>query len=116
MKRTAVILMVGLFFLIPGQAQVYVPQVEPLLGLFVLHKGVHLQVESGGCTSVESFDVRTRVYRKTIQITFIRVVPDTCLGLFRDGELISYSFEDLGLRAGDRFQIMNQIQVPCVEE
>lgn len=94
-----------------SQAEGFGARVEPLLGFSSSDTGIQLQVESGGCTTAESFEVNKYTYRKTIRIFFIRVVPDVCLALLRDGETVNYSFEALGLKAGDHFQIMNQIQV-----
>lgn len=113
MKARFLVTMAGAFCSLSlfAQTQNLSARIEPLLGFSSTEKGVQLQVASSGCTSAESFEIDKYTYKKTIRIMFIRVVPDTCPGLLEKGQSIGYSFESLGLKAGDRFQIMNQIQV-----
>jgi hypothetical protein len=100
-----------LFIVIAALTGVYAhaAQVESLLGYYTDARGVHIQVNSGGCTYKKSFAVKPVTRRNAMQITFMRTHHDPCLAMFYYGQMLTFSYRELGLRPGDRFEITNPI-------
>lgn len=96
--------LVGFSQLAQGQMRL---GLEPLLGDGFGHEGVFIQVYSGGCTDNDSFEVVSRVHKNVKQIYFLRVKPDYCRAYYRYGAKILFSYEQLQINEGERFQIMN---------
>ncbi len=82
-------------------------KLESLLGEGFGSEGVSIQVFSGGCTKNKSFQVVTRVTDDIKRIYFYRVLPDNCRALYRYRTLIYFSYDQLQIVSGERFQIMN---------
>ena len=82
-------------------------KLEPLLGDESGHVGVYIQVFSGGCTTNESFQVVTKVTDDVKKVYFYRVRPDYCRAFYRYGTRIFFSYDQLKIADGERFQIMN---------
>ncbi len=70
---------------------------------------VHVQVDSGGCTSKSDFYVKTTTVGERKHIAFFRRHEDECLALFPVGVTLSFSYSELGLERGDQFKITNPI-------
>jgi hypothetical protein len=69
--------------------------------------GVHIQVRSGGCTDKKSFTVVKENLGEVQVLNFMRVSSDLCLAMLPYGTVITYSFDELGLKAEDMIQIGN---------
>jgi hypothetical protein len=83
------------------------PVMEQLLGHFYTQGGVQIQVTSGGCTWKKHFEVTQEMSEGRILLTFMRKVQDPCRAYIPYGEILTFSFEELGLKTGDIFQIRN---------
>ncbi len=83
------------------------PAVESLMGHFTTQGGVHIQVYSGGCTWKKQFEVKQEVSDRRVHLTFIRKAVDPCRAYIPYGEILTFSFEELGLKAGDAIEIQN---------
>lgn len=83
-------------------------ELEPLMGHFSTHGGIHIQVFSAGCTYKKLFDVKVEMKGDLRVLSFYRRTPDLCRAYLPYGEILSFSFEELGLKGGDRFEIANQ--------
>ena len=59
-------------------ASSYQAYLETLMGIRISSRGISVQVYSGGCTNKDSFAVSKQDHYRTSEITFLRVVPDTC--------------------------------------
>jgi hypothetical protein len=80
---------------------------EALMGHFTTQGGVHIQVASGGCTWKKQFEVNQINNDGRIRLVFNRKVVDPCRAYIPYGEILTFSFEELGLKAGDVFEIAN---------
>jgi hypothetical protein len=80
---------------------------EPLMGHLSSYSGVHIQMRSGGCTWKRDIQVVHHFEHGIHQLSFVRMTDDQCLAYLPYGKVISYSFSDLGLNHGDRFEILN---------
>lgn len=80
---------------------------EPLIGHFSTQGGVHIQVYSGGCTYKKQFDAKVEMKGDVRVLSFSRRIQDPCRAYLPYGEILSFSFEELGLKGGDRFEIAN---------
>ncbi|MES2800981.1 MAG: hypothetical protein V4654_00685 [Bdellovibrionota bacterium] len=109
--KTKILLTIGFLFLtVTSQAG---PN-EALYGSFFNESGVVIQVYSGGCTYKSSFAVRKEYVGGVHKIWFYRVKPDFCEAFVKYGKFLIFSYDDLGLQAYDRFEIMNPRVVPRV--
>lgn len=80
---------------------------EPLMGHFVTQGGVQIQVPSGGCTWKKHFQVTQEFKDGVHHLAFVRLQQDPCRAYIPYGEILTFSFEELGLKAGDRFMMAN---------
>lgn len=96
-------------FLFSSFAQAQMP--EAIYGFGSARPGIFIQVFSGGCTKKEDFQIRRKSKGPVSELTFLRIVPDTCLANFPYGEMIYFPWEDLGLEEGDLFRIGNPVGV-----
>jgi hypothetical protein len=81
--------------------------VEPLMGHFVTQGGIQIQVKSGGCTWKKHFEVNRELRDGRIILTFMRKIPDPCRAYIPYGEILTFSFEELGLNTGDVYEMGN---------
>lgn len=86
---------------------------ESLFGLSPGPQGLSFQVYSGGCTDKEDFQVRI-LESFPMQLELIRINPDYCRAYIPYGVDITYSWEDLGLRAGDKFTVINPLRITTI--
>lgn len=80
------------------------------MGHMVTEKGVHIQVRSGGCTEKNDFQVkiqRAESEGAPTVVSFVRINVDPCLALLPYGKILTYSFEELGLKHNDLLKIHN---------
>ncbi|MGZ5279942.1 MAG: hypothetical protein ACXWC9_08370 [Pseudobdellovibrionaceae bacterium] len=89
-------------------------QLEPLLGHFSTQGGIHIQVYSGGCTWKKQFEVTRENLSGRIRLSFIRKTSDPCRAYIPYGEMLTFSFEELGLKANDVFEIANPVSATRV--
>lgn len=81
---------------------------EPLMGHFSTKGALNIQVRSGGCTWKKQFQVeKSRMADYTV-VRFIRTREDVCRAYLPYGEIITFSFEELGLIPGEKFKIANE--------
>jgi len=80
---------------------------EPLMGVLTTENGVFIQTHSGGCTSKDSFIVKKQKEGSVTEVAFWRVQHDPCLALYFYGTILGYSYEELGLEAGENFIVRN---------
>lgn len=87
------------------------PGTEVLMGVQVIGNSVKILVHSGGCTWKESFSVKKsfNVRQNSVDVTFVRVIPDYCEGFFPEGRVMSFSLADLRIRAGQSFSVVNPV-------
>ena len=82
---------------------------EPLLGFLPTKTGVIFQVRSGGCTRREdlAFTVSRHEGGSVTLLTLIRHQPDLCHPFLPMGERFKFTYEELGLRSGEKFKLAN---------
>jgi hypothetical protein len=83
------------------------PELESLMGHMTTPVGVHIQVYSGGCTWKALFQVESKKNGDLHKISFIRKKQDLCRAYLPYGQVLSFSFEELGLQNGDQVEIAN---------
>jgi hypothetical protein len=81
---------------------------EVLMGMTHDRQGITFQVASGGCTSKDNFEMRI-LETYPAQLDLVKIVPDYCEAFFAYGTKVFFSYEELGLKSGDRFIISNHI-------
>jgi hypothetical protein len=99
------ILITLLFFLACAHAES--DHIEPLMGAQVQSENIVLQVFTGGCTNKNSFVINTRKNIDTLEVTFLRVIPDNCEAYLPNGRFLLYELEELGIQSGQTVKIMN---------
>lgn len=81
---------------------------EKILGYQPSKHGITFQVQSGGCTTKESFIVDVqRATDGIAQVTLLRTRPDTCHPFLPMGVRFRMTYEELGLNPGERYRIVN---------
>ncbi len=83
------------------------PELEPLMGHMTASVGIQIQVYSGGCTRKEQFHAETEIQGEVHRISFVRSTQDPCRAYFPYGQILSFSFDELGLHNGDQIEIAN---------
>jgi len=73
--------------------------------------GVIIRVGSNGCTRTQDFAVEVET-GATIALTFNREQPDVCRAFLPEGVELRWSYEELGLTAGQAVAIRNPVQLP----
>ncbi len=90
-------------------AQEVIPLSSPevLLGLTTNDLGINIQVKSGGCTGKGSFDIIV-MESHPAQILVLRKSPVMCRMYMPHGKVLSFTYEELGLR-NTTFTVINKI-------
>jgi hypothetical protein len=73
---------------------------EPLYGALVKPDGLDVRVSSGGCTEAEHFAFYVEP-GAVQQVHIVRTKPDTCEAYVPEGELLHFTWEQLGVTAGN---------------
>lgn len=85
------------------------PELEPLLGVTATREGLRIRVASKGCAVREDFVFRLDRSGGKAVVAFARRRLETC----RFGETaaadLAFSYEELGLRRAERFEVANPI-------
>lgn len=105
-----VILMLVTMYSVLASAEAQQPRLEPLYGFLQNQGGVVFQVFSGGCTSKQSFSVDTVVENGVLQVSLNRQIPDYCRAFFFYGTTVYFTYEELGIQPGQRFEIQNNLR------
>lgn len=82
---------------------------EALLGLTVDEGGISFQVFSGGCTHKEDFQVQFLGNTRNNALNLVRMRPDFCKALVPYGTTIKFTYEELGLKKGAEFKVVNPL-------
>lgn len=82
---------------------------EPLLGYIHDRQGVTFQVFSGGCTDKSDFLVYFETQNGQLAMNLYRNRPDNCRAYYPYGIYLHYTYAELRLNKGQRFQISNPI-------
>ncbi len=94
-------------------AEYQLPEPEVILGLVYDSTGVTFQVESDGCTD-KSYFVILQLKTSPVQIVLGRVrlddEPDDCIAYTPYGTFVKFTYEELGQKAGDKFDIGNRFK------
>jgi hypothetical protein len=93
-------LLVPSFVLAAGEA-------EKIKGHFTTQGSVHIQVKSNGCTFKKNFEVKSEMKGDVRELSFYRMKPDACRAHVPYGELLTFTFEELNLKAGEKFFVGN---------
>ena len=67
-------------------------------------------VGSNGCTEASSFEVKIKDADPT-ELSLIRRTPDLCKALVREGVVVSWTYAELGLKAGEQVRVLNPISL-----
>lgn len=81
---------------------------ERILGYSQSAEGITYQVTSGGCTEKADFEVQ-QLETYPVQLKLVRNEPDFCEAYFPYGTKITFTWEELGLSAGTRAIMANQL-------
>ncbi len=96
-----------------GAAQAASPEpeamVEPLRGVQTGGGSVTLRVNSNGCTDKRSFVFDARPTTAGVRLTVLRVRPDFCRALLRNGVALTWTYNELGAPAGVPIIVSNPI-------
>lgn len=85
------------------------PGYEKIYGSTTNGDGITFQVASGGCTKKEDFKVIvTPGLVKSVRL--VRLKADKCEERNPYGVLLEYTYEELCLKDGDRFEVQNLIR------
>lgn len=101
---------VVLFFCVLGQAQTDVRNLEPLFGFLQDQEGIVIQVFSGGCTHKDDFKIQSVQSAGVIEVSLFRTSMDFCKAYFQYGTNIFFTYEELGVQRGQKFEIRNLIK------
>lgn len=74
-------------------------------------RGLTVGVDSNGCTDVSAFELAIQE-GDPADITLTRRAPDLCKALVPDGVKVSWTYEELGLSAGQAARIRNPLRLP----
>ncbi len=69
---------------------------ERLLGYDIKPTGIEFRVTSGGCTHKDQFGLET-LARKPLTVRLVRLRPDYCEALIRQGIVVSFTFAEMGV-------------------
>lgn len=86
---------------------------EKILGVTYDEEGITYQVNSGGCTSKDDFQVLL-METYPIRLALVRNNPDLCEGFFPYGTKVTFSYQELGLKDGDKATIENPLSTLTV--
>lgn len=89
-------------------------EVEEILGVWSSRRAMFFQVFSSGCTSKDDFAVDV-MESWPLQLKLRRISPDPCDAVVPLGKRIRFNYRELGIRAGDRYRVVNPlgvVQVP----
>ncbi|MFE9084820.1 hypothetical protein ACQKKG_08565 [Brevundimonas sp. NPDC003935] len=67
-------------------------------------------VGSNGCTEASSFEVKIKDADPT-ELSLIRRTPDLCKALVREGVVVSWTYAELGVKAGEQVRVLNPISL-----
>ena len=84
---------------------------EQVLGFMIDDIGISFQVETSGCTSKADFRVKL-TWAEPRHLDLIRVRPDPCDAVIPYGTRIFFSWEEMGLKLGDWWEIGNRLHSP----
>ncbi|MFZ3229112.1 MAG: hypothetical protein WA160_02820 [Pseudobdellovibrio sp.] len=87
-------------------------KLEPLFGFMQNKDGLVFQVYSGGCTDKNNFEIRSENKNGILAVGLYRIAADFCKAYFPYGVLLQYSYQELGIRRGERFDLTNVITPP----
>lgn len=87
----------------------------PIMGYTLSYEGLSLQVASGGCLRKDDFQVTVRE-TFPLQVSIKQISTDMCEAYLPFGTMITFSFEELGVKSGQtlKLNVPNQstIRVP----
>ncbi|MFV8751757.1 hypothetical protein ACNOYE_14525 [Nannocystaceae bacterium ST9] len=81
---------------------------EAIYGVLVTSKGLDVRVSSGGCTELEHFTAYVEP-GDTQLVHLVRTKPDMCEVYVAEGELLSFTWEQLGVTKG-KARLVNPFQ------
>ena len=71
---------------------------------------LNVVVGSNGCTEASSFEVKIKDADPT-ELSLIRRTPDLCRAIVREGVVVSWTYAELGLTAGEPVRVLNPISL-----
>jgi hypothetical protein len=87
------------------------PELEPLLAVSLGHGAMTIRIESRGCADRANMVFRVDRKDGRAVVAFARRRLETCKG-FRGWADMTFSYEELGLKHGERIVIANPILSP----
>lgn len=83
---------------------------EPVRSVEFDGRNLNVVVDSNGCTEAASFEVRISDGAPS-ELTLVRLSPDLCKALVPDGRPVSWTYQELGIEAGDAVRLTNPLKV-----
>lgn len=71
---------------------------------------LNVVVGSNGCTEASSFEVKIKDADPT-ELSVIRRTPDLCKALVPEGVVVSWTYAELGLKAGEQVRVLNPVSL-----
>ncbi len=107
-----ILLSVGVLFGLNGlaAANTGIPAPESIFGQLPDHSGLQFQVYSGGCSNKSDFEVRI-LESEPLQLELIRLNPDYCRAYLPYGVKIKFTWNEIGISAGEKFTVKNRRRV-----
>lgn len=81
-------------------------QLEPVSQLRLDGQSLSVVVGSNGCTDISSFEVRIEESQPA-SLSLVRRQPDLCKAIVAEGVRLSWTYEELGVKAGQAVRVMN---------
>ena len=87
---------------------------EPIYGVLVSADGLDVRVDSGGCTQPEHFTAFVEP-GETALVHLVRTQPDMCEAYVAEGELIHFTWAQLGVTAG-KARVVNPLRKLVIKQ
>lgn len=84
---------------------------EEILGVSYDGAGMTFHVQSGGCTNKSDFNFIVSLTSPP-QLTLVRNRQDLCEAMLPYGQIIKFTYSEMGLKSGDEFVITNKLKSP----
>lgn len=70
---------------------------EPIYGAWFDEAGFNVRIPSNGCTDKDNVRVDVDHYDRGVEVEVERIRPDHCKALVREGVVLTWSLEELGV-------------------
>lgn len=83
---------------------------EPLYGAGFDERGFWVRINSNGCTNKDNVKIEVDRSGLVARLAAVRTRPDNCRALLREGVVLSWTLQELGLEANRVYDVQNSLQ------